>query len=330
MLMESQKTYLTTLLLLLTMILTAQQSMKQPSFLTKGDTVAIVAPAGIVKSNRNGVIQEATTYLKSLGLHAKVGANVLKQNGHFAGTDAQRCADMQDALDDTSVKAIWCVRGGYGSVRILDMLDYTKFKKHPKWIIGYSDITAFHNQMNVMGYQSLHAMMCTSLESNASAIAETKASFEKAIFGEQLHYEIPSNSYNKNGTVTGQLTGGNLSLLVSMLGSDTAIDTKEKIVFIEEIGEYKYSIDRMLQSLKRAGFFKNCKGIIFGDISRIKNNPTKFGKNIYELILDVVDEYNVPVLFDFPAGHEPDNRALLLGNTVEMKVTPTNSTITFL
>lgn len=330
MLIESPRSYLTFLLLSLTMTLSAQQSLQQPPFLTKGDTVAIVAPAGIVKSNRNGVIQEAITYLKSLGLHAKVGANVLKQNGHFAGTDAQRCADMQHALDDASVKAIWCVRGGYGSVRILDMLDYTKFKKHPKWIIGYSDITAFHNQMNVMGYQSLHAMMCTSLESDASAIVQTKASFEKAIFGKQLHYEIHSNSYNKTGTVTGQLTGGNLSLLVSMLGSDTAIDTKGKIVFIEEIGEYQYSIDRMLQSLKRAGFFQDCKGIVFGDISRIKNNPTKFGKNIYELILDVFDEYNVPVLFDFPAGHEPDNRALLLGNTVEMKVTPTNSVITFL
>ncbi|WP_093022516.1 S66 peptidase family protein [Pustulibacterium marinum] len=316
--------------LLFSVTILSAQSMKQPPFLKKGDTVAIVAPAGIIKSNRSYVFQAAENYLKSLGLHVSVGKNVLKQGGHFAGSDEERCADFQTALDDPSIKAIWCARGGYGSVRILDMLDYTKFKKHPKWIIGYSDITAFHNQMNVLGYQSLHAMMCTSLESDATQIKETKSTFEKAIFGQELTYSIPSNSHNYHGNATGQLVGGNLSLLVSMLGSKTALDTSGKIVFIEEIGEYKYSIDRMMQSLKRAGFFDNCKGIVFGDITRIKNNPTKFGKIIYELLLDVVTEYNVPILFDFPAGHEPDNRALFLGRNVELKVNDQKSTLKFL
>lgn len=307
------------------------QDMKQPPYLQQGDTIAIVAPAGIIKTSRADVFDKAKALLQSWGLHVVIGEHVLAQNGHFAGTDAQRCEDFQKALDDPKIKAIWCARGGYGSVRILDKLDYTKFKQKPKWIIGYSDVTAFHNQMNVLGYQSLHAMMATSLESNDSEIIQTLATCKKALFGEGLVYEIPSSTYNKTGEATAQLTGGNLTLLSNMLGSSTSIDTRGKILFIEEIGEYAYSIDRMLQSLKRAGYFEHCKGLIIGDISKVKYNSTEFGKNKYEIILDVVKEYNIPVIFNFPAGHEPDNRALIMGKTVYMQSNANGtSTIRFL
>lgn len=306
------------------------KSMIQPPFLKAGDTVAIVAPAGIIKPERADVITEAETLLKSWGLHVWRGKYVLAQNGHFAGTDEQRCEDFQHALNDPSIKAIWCARGGYGSVRIMDKLDYTKFYEKPKWIIGYSDITAFHCQLNTMGYQTLHAMMCTSLEAPENKTEQAIATFKKALFGEKLYYNIPGSDYNIPGTVTAQLTGGNLTLLTNMLGSDTSIDTDGKIILIEEIGEYAYAIDRMLQSLKRGGYFENCKGIIFGDISKIKPNTTYFGKNIYELILDMVKEYKVPVLFDFPAGHEPDNRALYLGRNIKLTITKEAGSIDFL
>lgn len=304
--------------------------MKQPPFLKSGDTVAIVAPAGIIKPERADVIAEAKELLKSWGLNVWEGKYVLAQNGHFAGTDEQRCEDFQYALNTSSIKAIWCARGGYGSVRIMDKLDYTKFMQKPKWIIGYSDITAFHCQLNVMGYQTMHAMMCTSLEAPENKTVEAIATFKKALFGEPLHYTTPPSQYNIPGTVTAPLVGGNLTLLTNMLGSDTSPDTDGKIILIEEIGEYAYAIDRMLQSLKRGGYFENCKGIIFGDISKVKPNTTEFGKNIYELILDVVADYKIPVLFNFPAGHEPDNRTLILGKTIKLSVTKNGGSIDFL
>lgn len=329
--MKTRKAYLPAFMLLLTLIPTyAQKSMIQPPFLVKGDTVAIVAPAGILKPDRHSVVIKAKKLLEQWGLHAIIGKHVYNQNGHFAGTDEERCEDFQNALDNPKVKAIWCVRGGYGSVRILDKLDYTLFKKHPKWIIGYSDITAFHNQMNVLGYQSIHSILCTSIEFEPVDTGESFKTFQNALFGNDLFYTVKSNKYNKTGIANGQLVGGNLTLLTNLLGSKTSIDTTGKIVFIEEIGEYRYAIDRMLQSLKRAGYFENCNGVIFGDISKVKYNTTNFGMNTYELILDVLKDYDFPILFDFPAGHEPDNRALYLGRTIQLNVSKEQTTVNFL
>ncbi len=175
----------------------------------------------------------------------------------------------------------------------------------------------------------MHAMMGTSVDDKPKETIETLASFKKAIFGDQLKYNIPSSKYNRKGKVEGQIVGGNLALLASMLGSNSQTNTTGKIIFIEEIGEYKYSIDRMLQSLKRAGYFENCAGIIIGDISKIKKNSTKWGHSIEELILDVVKEYDFPVLFDFPAGHEADNRALIFGRNVKLKVGGKESSVVF-
>ncbi|OYX28239.1 MAG: LD-carboxypeptidase [Flavobacteriales bacterium 32-35-8] len=304
------------------------KTLKQPPYLKAGDTVAIVAPSGILK-NRSAEIEQAKTLLKSWGLYVIVGKHIFNQNNHFAGTDTERAEDFQMALDDPKIKAIWCARGGYGAVRILDKLDYTKFKNKPKWVIGYSDITALHNQVHNLGFESLHAMMCTSLQDDAESIKETISTFKTALFGSTLAYTLQGSKYNKIGSVSAPIVGGNLSLLYSMLGSNTSIDTSGKILFIEEIGEYEYSIDRMLQSLKRAGYFTNCKGVIIGDVSKIRKNTTLWGSPVQQLILDALAEYNFPIAFNMPAGHEKDNRALILGRTIDMKVDKNQSSIVF-
>ena len=296
----------------------SQDPLEAPPYLKKGDTIAILAPAGILKG-RAETIQKAKELAQSWGLNVVLGENLFNQNNHFAGTDDERAQDFQKALDNPNIKAIWAARGGYGSVRLLDRLDFTKFMGNPKWIIGYSDITAFHNHIHNLGFETLHAMMATSLEEKPEEITKTISSYKKALFGEQLSYSIPSSNYNRLGEVSGQLIGGNLAIVTSMLGSKSQLDTKDKILFLEEIGEYKYSIDRMLQSLKRANYFSTIKAVIIGDISLIKNNTTKWGSTVEQLILDALPK-DIPILFDFPAGHEPDNRAMIFGRKIKMTV----------
>ena len=303
-------------------------TLKQPPYLKAGDTVAIVAPSGILK-NRAGEIQQAQTLLKSWGLHSTVGKHVFSQNNHFAGTEDERCEDFQNALDDSKISAIWCARGGYGSVRILDKLNWETFKQNPKWIIGYSDITAIHNQVHNEGVESLHAMMCVNMTKDLSEISTTISTFKNTLFGQPLSYTLEGSSYNKTGSNSGQLVGGNLTMLHTMLGSKSTFDTSGKILFIEEIGEYKYHIDRMLQSLKRAGYFDNCNGIIVGDMSKLRKNTTLWGTSIEQLVLDALSEYDFPIAFNMPAGHEKDNRALILGRAIEMTVSKTKTTIKF-
>ena len=300
----------------------------QPEYLKPGDTVAIVAPSGILK-NREDEIGRATELLKSWGLHVKLGANVFNQDDHFAGTDDERCEDFQNALDDPNIKGIWCARGGYGTVRILDKLDYTEFRKHPKWIIGYSDITAIHNQVHNEGFESIHAMMCVSLTEDMEDMELTISTFRNAIFGNPIRYELKGSKYNRTGTVTAPLVGGNLTMLHTMLGSNTSIDTTGKILFIEEIGEYKYHIDRMLQSLKRAGYFDNCKGVIVGDMSKLRKNTTLWGTSIEQLILDALSDYDFPIAFNMPAGHEKDNRALIFGKEISLNVSKKGTKISY-
>lgn len=302
--------------------------LKQPPYLKAGDTVAIVAPAGILK-NKQATIEQAQKLLKSWGLHSVVGSNVFNQNNHFSGTDDQRCEDFQKALNDPKISAIWCARGGYGSVRILDKLDWSIFKKNPKWVIGYSDITAIHNQIHNEGVESIHAIMCLSLTENIADIETSVNTFKDAIFGKPLSYTLKGSSYNKTGGASGQLVGGNLTMLHTMLGSKTSIDTSGKILFIEEIGEYKYHIDRMLQSMKRAGYFDNCKGVIVGDMSKVKTNSTVWGTSIEQLIIDALADYNFPIAFNMPAGHEKDNRALILGRSIELHVKKDGASVVF-
>lgn len=301
--------------------------LKTPPYLHKGDTIAIVAPAGILK-NRKVVIDLAKKQAESWGLHVVYGKNMFNQNNHFAGTDEERCQDFQEVLDNPNIKAIWAARGGYGSVRILDQLDFSKFKENPKWIIGYSDITAFHNHIHNLGVETIHGIMGTSFQDKPEVIAESVESLRKVLFGEELKYKISSSKYNRHGEVTGEVVGGNIAILTSMLGSESQISTNGKILFIEEIGEYKYAIDRMLQSLKRAGYFTKVKGVIVGDMTKIKKNTTPWGSSIEQLILDVIPK-DIPVLFDFPAGHEPDNRGLIMGRNIELTVSSKQSSVVF-
>ena len=307
-----------------------QEKLKRPPYLKAGDTVAIVAPSGILRE-RNGEIDQAIALLKSWGLNMVMGKHVYSQANHFAGTDDQRCEDFQKALDDPTISAIWCARGGYGTVRILDKLNFTAFRKNPKWIIGYSDITALHNLLHNEGFESIHAMMCVSLSEDGANgdLKETIATFKDAIFGRPLSYTLDGSEYNRVGTVTAPLVGGNLTVLHTMLGSNTSIDTSGDILFIEEIGEYKYHIDRMLQSLKRAGYFDRCKGVIVGNMTKLRKNTTPWGTSIEQLILDALSNYNFPIAFNMHAGHEKDNRAMILGRTVELVVEKDKSTIIF-
>ena len=303
-------------------------TLKQPPYLKTGDTVAIVAPSGILK-NRTDEVQQAQALLKRWGLHSVVGKHVFSEADHFAGTDDERCEDLQEALDNPKISAIWCARGGYGTVRILDKLDYSKFKQNPKWLIGYSDITALHNQIHNEGVESLHAIMCVSLPKDESEIEASISTLKNTLFGNPLSYTLKGSSYNKTGTTSGQLVGGNLTMLHTMLGSKTSIDTFGKILFIEEIGEYKYHIDRMLQSLKRAGYFDNCKGVIVGDMTKLRTNTTLWGTSVEQLILDALADYDFPIAFNMPAGHEKDNQALILGRTVKLTVDSKQSSVVF-
>lgn len=305
-----------------------QHALVRPPYLKVGDTVAIVAPAGILK-NRAADIQRAQDLLSRWGLHSVLGKHLFSVANHFAGTDEERCADVQQAMDDPTISAIWAGRGGYGTVRILDMLDYTKFIKKPKWVIGYSDITALHNQLHNKGFESMHAIMGVSLSEDPNKIKESIATFKDAIFGKPLAYTLEGSAYNRPGTAEGPLVGGNLTLLHTMLGSKTSLDVSGKILFIEEIGEYAYHIDRMLQSLKRAGYFDDCKGVIVGDFSKMKVNTTPWGTSVQQLILDALSDYDFPIAFNMPSGHEDDNRAMILGRTVELNVTKEGSTVVF-
>jgi muramoyltetrapeptide carboxypeptidase len=300
----------------------------QPPYLKAGDTVAIVAPSGVLK-NRTDEVARAKTLLESWNLNVIIGDHVFSKANHFAGTDQERCEDFQNALDNPNVKAIWSARGGYGTVRILDKLDYTTFLKQPKWVIGYSDITALHNQIHNNGVESIHAIMCVSLPEDLTEIKASIDTFKEALFGKPLQYTLKGSAYNRAGNATGQLVGGNLTILHTMLGSNTSIDVSGKILFIEEIGEYKYHIDRMLQSLKRAGYFNNCKGVIVGDMSRMRKNTTLWGTSVEQLILDALADYDFPIAFNMPAGHEDDNRAMVFGRTVQLAVSSAQSTIRF-
>lgn len=300
--------------------------MIRPAYLQKGDTISIVAPAGVIKNDAS--IYQAQKMAEKWGLHVIIGAHVFDKFNHYAATDKNRLSDFQSALDNSTVKAIWCARGGYGTVRIVDAIDFSTFEKSPKWIIGYSDITVLHSHIHNLGVETIHGMMPVNVEFPEEQRKNSEATLVNALFGKHISYSIKSTSYNRTGIATGELVGGNLSLLENLLGTNSSIDTTNKILFFEEIGEYKYHIDRLLHGLKRNNYFKNCAGIIVGGMSHIKKNNPAYGQTIEELILDVLPD-SIPVVFDFPAGHDPENRALYLGRTIEINVDKTNTTLKF-
>ncbi len=302
------------LLLLIITNLSYSQKMNIPSYLKKGDTVAIVCTAR--KFFPEDAIP-AKELLESWGLKVKLGTTIGLDSCQLGGTDLERASDFQNMMDDENIKAIWCARGGYGTVRMVDLLDFTKFNKNPKWIMGFSDVTVLHSQANVEGVASLHCIMPFTVPKASDEVKET---LRKALFGEKLEYTIPSKPYDILGKASGELVGGNLSILYSLLGSKSSLDTNNKILFIEDLDEYLYHIDRMMQNIKRNGYFENLKGLVVGGMTDMHDNEIPFGQNAVQIISAIAKEYNIPVCFDFPAGHVKDNRTLQLGKQVDFEV----------
>jgi len=298
--------------------------MIQPKYLQKGDTVAIVSTARKISSDK---IIPAIKLLEKWELNVILGKTIGMEDHQFAGNDETRVTDFQQMMDNPKVKAIWCARGGYGTVRIVDQLDFSAFKKNPKWIVGYSDITVLHSQLHNLGVETLHATMPINVENNSKQAIET---LKMGLFGKNLSYGIPSSEKNKPGNASAEIVGGNLSILYSLMGSDSAIKTKGKILFMEDLDEYLYHIDRMCMNLKRNGYFTHLKGLIVGGMSDMRDNDIPFGKTAEKIILDCVSEYDFPVVFNFPSGHLNDNRALILGRKVALNVTSEKTTLKFI
>lgn len=298
--------------------------MQKPESLTKGDSIAIVATARKVSKEE---LQLGIALAESWGLKVVLGESIGAAYNQFGGDDLLRAKDLQKQLDDPNIKAIWIARGGYGSVRIIDAIDFSHFQKHPKWIIGYSDITVLHSQLHNLGIQSLHAQMPVDIDSKTQ---EAKESLRKLLFNEEYTIAFPaSNPLNKQGLASGVLVGGNLSMLYSMCGSPTAIDTKDKILFIEDLDEYLYHLDRMMQNLKRNGYFQSIKAILVGGMTQMHDNNIPFGYTAQEIISQYLQEKNIPVVFDFPAGHIKNNLALALGSKVALELKENNFSMKF-
>ncbi|MBP9792516.1 MAG: LD-carboxypeptidase [Flavobacterium sp.] len=295
-----------------------------PPYLQKGDTVAIVATA---RKNIDNNLKPAIDLLKSWGLEVKIGSTIGLDLNQLAGTDEQRAKDFQEQLDNPNIKMIWCVRGGYGTVRMIDLLDFSKFKQHPKWIVGFSDVTVLHSHLNTMGYKSIHGIMPVTV---AKASKDAKESMKVALFGnERLEYDLLPHPMNKFGKAQGELVGGNLSILYSLFGSPSAIDCENKILFIEDLDEYLYHIDRMMMNLKRNGCLESIKGILVGGMTKMKDNDIPWGKDALQIIEDVTKKYNIPIVYNFPAGHVQDNRALPFGSQVTLDVNSECSKLIF-
>ncbi len=287
---------------------------KQPPYLKKGDKIAIVCPAKKLPKP----IDEAIAILKQWGLQVEIGETVTGDYHQFAGTDELRAADLQKYLDDDAIKAIIAGRGGYGTIRIIDELDFTAFMAQPKWLIGFSDITVLiAHAFAALGTQSIHAQMPYTFDTSSTAALE---SLRKCLFGEPVSYHYQSNFKNKIGAAEGILIGGNLTLLIAVEGSVSEMDYEGKILFIEDVGEHEYAIDRMMRILKRKGKLNNLKGLIVGAFNEIGEEKIPFGQTPVEVIWELVKEFDYPVCFNFPTGHIDDNRAMVVGKNVELTV----------
>lgn len=295
-----------------------------PPSLKPGDKVAIVCTARKFEPEQ---CLPAIELMNSIGLEVVLGNTIGKDNFQLGGTDEERADDLQQMINRNDIKAIWIARGGYGTVRIIDKIDFTPLRNQPKWLIGFSDITVLHSHLHHLGLGSLHAIMPFSVP---NATDEAKTSLKKALFGEELIYQANAHSANIQGQVTGQLIGGNLSILYSLLGSASSVDTNGKILFIEDLDEYLYHIDRMMQNLRRNGYFEQLNGLIVGGMTDMHDNQIPFGYDAVQIISEIVKPYNIPVCFDFPAGHVPNNLALPFGREVSLNVGLNEVTLKFL
>ena len=310
-------------LILLVSTSQAQPNMILPPNLKKGDTIAIVATA---RKNIDDNLKPAIQLAKSWGLEVVIGKSIGLDNNQLAGTDEQRAADFQNMIDNPNIKAIWCVRGGYGTARMIDLVDFTKFKHDPKWIVGFSDVTVLHSHLNNLGFATIHGIMPVNVEKASPEVEET---LRKALFGDTLSYTVPCENENKYGTTEGELVGGNLSILYSLMGSNSQINCKGKILFLEDLDEYLYHIDRMMLSLKRCGCFDGLKGLVVGSFIKMHDNEIPWGKTAYQIIADITKNYDFPIIYNFPAGHIHNNNTLIFGRKVSIDVNDKNTILKF-
>jgi muramoyltetrapeptide carboxypeptidase len=294
-----------------------------PSFLKKGDTIALIATARKISLEE---LLPAIQTIEKWGLKAITAPNLFNTENQFAGSDEERASDLQWAINNNNVKAVLCVRGGYGTVRIIDKIDFTSFVKNPKWIIGYSDITVLHQHVHAnFNVATLHATMPINFLKNE----EATDSLRKTLFGEVLDYTTETHILNREGETSGELIGGNLSLIYALCGSKSDINTENKILFIEDLDEYLYHIDRMMLNLKRSGKLAHLKGLVVGGMTDMKDNTIPFGKTAEEIIFDAVKEYDYPVCFNFPAGHIDRNLALVFGKPYTLNVSKNHIRLKF-
>lgn len=283
---------------------------KNPPYLTKGDLIGIVCPSGYMPEEKAATCIQV---LQEWGYRVKLGKTLGNRFHYFSGTPEERLADLQAMLDDAEVKAVLCGRGGYGMSHIIDRLNFTKFKKSPKWLIGFSDITVLHAHVyRQYKTASLHAPMAAAFN-DGEYKKEFVQSLRKALKGIASRYHCPSHPLNRAGKAAGELIGGNLSLVAHLVGSASSYQTKGKILFLEDVGEYIYNADRMMVQLKRAGMLDGLAGLIIGGFSDMKDTTTPFGTDVFSVIYEHIKSYKYPVCFDFPVSHEPNNYALKHG-----------------
>jgi muramoyltetrapeptide carboxypeptidase len=291
---------------------------KIPPYLKKGDTIGLVCPSGTLPAKKAATCMRT---LESWGYKVKIGKTLGTQHHYFSATDEARAADLQEMLDDQNVQAVLCGRGGYGMSRIIDLLDFRNFKKHPKWVIGFSDITLLHNHCTqVLKTASLHAPMAGAFN-NGQSDNEWVLSLKHALQGKKANYKAAPHALNRTGTATGKLVGGNLTLVAHAVGSVSGLQTKNAILFLEDIGEYKYNIDRMMIQLKRAGMLTNLAGLVVGGFTQTKDSDPSFGASVNEIIQSAVAEYSYPVCYDFPVSHDKENYAIKHGADYTLQVT---------
>ena len=296
----------------------------QPTSLKKGDKIGILSTARKISKEE---LKPAIDIIHKFGFETVLGKSIEAENNQFAGRESLRAESFNDFLEDDSVKAILCARGGYGSGQLLDKINFDLLKQNPKWIIGYSDITALHLHLNRnLKVQSLHASMPINFASNTQ---EALNSLFGIIQGEKPSYNFPTHDFNKIGKVSGELIGGNLSVVYSLQGTLAEIDCEGKILFLEDLDEYLYHIDRIMLNFKLSGKLQKLKGLVIGGMTDMNDNTIPFGKTSVEIIRDYCEPYDFPIAYNFPAGHLDDNRALIMGGEIELNISESESTLKF-
>nr|WP_319572925.1 LD-carboxypeptidase [uncultured Draconibacterium sp.] len=291
--------------------------MTEPTPLLPGSTIRIVSPAGKIEEKH---VMPAVNWLEKQGYIVKLGKHVFARHFQFAGTDEQRADDVQKALDDPDCDIIICSRGGYGTVRIIERLDFTRFLEKPKWLVGFSDITILHSCLHNLGVPTIHGVMPRYFFDEEGEPKEDLTTMMKLVKGEGISYNVDATEFDRQGTASGQLVGGNLSIISSLCGTKYDIDTDGKILFLEDIDEFLYHTDRMVHQLKLSGKLDNLAGLILGDFTDMKDNESPFGQTVHEIFAEAVKDFDYPVCHGFPAGHDKKNLALAFGRDWELEV----------